>query len=340
MQDRGDLIKDDQEMWVEGPELDWNKLPARVEAVIEERVERLDEDLREMLSIASVEGEEFTVQVLARVQNMEERSLKRRLSQELKKIHRLVHERDELKVNGRVLTRYRFAHQLYQHYLYSDLSAGERRLLHGDIAAALEDLHQGETKGIAVRLAHHYLEAKDTSKAVKYLLEAEELARERGANVEALKSIERIVAYGPEVDLATRLRTLEVKSIVLHTLGDYDACLSNDKTLLKLAQESQDQNRLAQAFFLHGVTLHDLGKLQGAVEALDQAAEAAKRAGNQQIEAKVLGYKVLPLIRLGEIEEAEKLAKRAITLAETANDDLVLARNLTNVAIFYGNTGD
>jgi tetratricopeptide (TPR) repeat protein len=311
-----------------------------VEAVIEERVERLDEDLREILSVASVEGEEFTVQVIARVQNMKERSLQRRLSQELEKIHRLVRERDELKVDGRVLTRYRFSHQLYQHYLYSDLSAGERRLLHGDIAAALEDLHQGETKGIAVRLAHHYLEAMDTSNAVKYLLEAAQLAREQGANVEALKSIEKIVAFGPGVDLVSRMRALEVKNYVLHNLSDYDACLPNNESLVKLAQESQDQNRLAEAFYLYGETLHNLGNLQGSSEALDQAADAAKRAGNQGIEAKVLGFKVLPLTRLGEIEDAEKLAKEAITLAETANDDLVLARNLTNTSIFYGFSGD
>jgi tetratricopeptide (TPR) repeat protein len=340
MMDRGDLIHDKQGKWIEDPDLSWELLPARVEAVIEERVERLDEDLREMLSIASVEGEEFTVQVIARVQNMEERPLQRRLSQELEKDHRLVRERDELKVDGRVLTRYRFAHQLYQHYLYSDLSAGERRLLHGDIAAVLEDLHQGETRGIAVRLAHHYLEAMDTINAVKYLLEAAELAGEQFANVEALKFIEKIIAFGPGVDLVSRMRALGVKNYVLHNLGDYDACLSNNETILKLAQESEDQNHLAEAFYLCGETLHYLGNLQEAVEALDQAVDAAKRAGNLQIEAKVLGFKVLLLTRFGEIEDAEKLAKEAIALAEKANDDLVLARNLTNTSIFYGFSGD
>jgi len=340
MQDRGDLIKDEKDMWVEGPRLSWELLPARVEAVIEERVERLDEDLREILSVASVEGEEFTVQVIARVQHMEERPLQRRLSQELEKDHRLVLERDELKVDGRVLTRYRFAHQLFQHYLYSDLSAGERRLLHGDIAAVLEDLHQGETRGIAVRLAHHYLEAKDTSNAVKYLLEAAELAREKGGYIEALKLLDQIIAYGDEVELLTRIRTLEVRSPVLHTLGEYDACLLNDETLLKLAQESQDQDRLAEAYFLHGALLHDLGNFPEAVEALDESAKIAKDVGNKGTEAKVIGYKVLPLIRLGKINEAEQITNEAIRLAEAANDDLVLARNLTNIAVYYTNIGD
>jgi tetratricopeptide (TPR) repeat protein/predicted Ser/Thr protein kinase len=340
MQDRGDLIHDEKGRWVEGPGLSWDKLPARVEAVIEERIKRLDEDLREILSVASVEGEEFTVQVIARVQNMEERFLLQRLWQDLEKRHRLVRERDDLRVDGKVLTRYRFSHQLFQRYLYCDLSAGERRLLHGEIAAVLEDLHEGETRGIAVQLAHHYMEAKDTPNAVKYLLEAAELARERGANAEALKSIEQILAHGLDVDLVTRLHAMEVKSDVLHNLGDYDACLSNEEILLTLAQESQDESRLAEAHYVHGVTLHDLGNLQGALEVLDQAVNAARRAGDQQIEAKVQGYKVVPLTRLGEIDAAEKLAEEAISLAETSDDDLILARNLTNVSFFYGETGD
>ena len=45
----------------------WDLLPARVEAVIAERIDRLDADLREILTIASVEGELFTAQVVAEV---------------------------------------------------------------------------------------------------------------------------------------------------------------------------------------------------------------------------------------------------------------------------------
>jgi predicted ATPase/predicted Ser/Thr protein kinase len=340
MQERGDLIHDKQGRWVEGPGLSWDGLPARVEAVIEERIERLDEDLREMLSVASVEGEEFTAQVIARVQNIKERNLLRELSQELEKRHRLVREQDELRVDGNVLTRYRFSHHMFQRYLYNDLSVGERRLLHGEIAAVLEDLYKDETRGIAVLLAHHYIEAEDTDNAVKYLLEAAKLAQERGASAEALNSIERVLEVLPDDEFETRLRALDLKGNVLDTLGEYDACLFNEETILMLAQELEDENRIAEAYYLRGVTFHSLGDLQGAVQALDQAIVAAKRAGDPQIEAKALGYKVVPLTRLGEIDAAERLSEEAIRLAEMVDDDLVLARNLTNVSFFYGETGN
>ena len=41
LQERGDLVKDEEGLWVEEAHLDWNRLPARIEAVIAERVGRL-----------------------------------------------------------------------------------------------------------------------------------------------------------------------------------------------------------------------------------------------------------------------------------------------------------
>ena len=56
MQARGDLIRDGTGFWAEGPVLDWETLPARVEGAIEARIGRLEPELREILSVASVEG--------------------------------------------------------------------------------------------------------------------------------------------------------------------------------------------------------------------------------------------------------------------------------------------
>jgi predicted ATPase len=49
MQDTGVLVKDKKDRWVEGPDLNWDVLPARVDAVIEERVSRLGDELKEVL---------------------------------------------------------------------------------------------------------------------------------------------------------------------------------------------------------------------------------------------------------------------------------------------------
>src|SRR5262249_20401708 len=70
MQERGDILRDQEGRWVEGAQLNWDLLPARVEGVIAERIARLPDDLRDILTTASVEGMEFTTQVVARVHNV------------------------------------------------------------------------------------------------------------------------------------------------------------------------------------------------------------------------------------------------------------------------------
>jgi len=185
MRERGVLVQDEQGCWLEGPLLDWNDLPDRVEGIIEERIGRLEEALRDILSVASVEGQDFTAQVVARVEEIQERELLRVLSQDLDKRHRLVREREEVKLGRQFLTRYQFAHALIQQYLYNQLGAGERRMLHGEIAALLEELYQGQTAGFAAQLARHYTEAGDDEKAVDYLLQAGDAAARLFAYVEA-----------------------------------------------------------------------------------------------------------------------------------------------------------
>jgi DNA-binding SARP family transcriptional activator len=185
MQERGELFQDEAGCWVAGPVLDWSSLPPRVEGVIEERLGRLDEELREILSVASVEGEQFTVQVLARVTGIDERSLLRNLSRHLQRRHRLVLWLGGLQVAEQHLLRYRFAHTLFPQYLYSSLGPGERQLLHRDIAAALEGLYQGHTEAIAPQLARHYSKAGDASLALRYLTQAADASLAKYAGDEA-----------------------------------------------------------------------------------------------------------------------------------------------------------
>ncbi|UCC63664.1 MAG: AAA family ATPase [Anaerolineae bacterium] len=222
MQERGDLVRDEDGRWVEGPTLDWKTLPTRVEAVIEERVGRLEAELREILSVASVEGEEFTAQVVARVQEIGERQLLQRLSRELEKRHRLVREGEEIQVGRQRLSRYWFAHALVQGYLYNGLGAGERALLHHEVAEVLEELYEGRTDEISPQLARHYAEAGEREKAVEYLSCAGDRARLAYAHAEAADHYLRALAFLKEDGKHERAaRTLMKLGTTYHLAFDY-----------------------------------------------------------------------------------------------------------------------
>jgi predicted ATPase len=146
MKDCGDLQLDEEGRWVAGPHLNWGRLPARVEAILEMRLARLAPDLKQALRVASVEGAQFTAEVVARVQGIEERRLIRMLSGQGVRQHRLLVRPSLFRQGDRFLCRYRFRHHLFQQYLYQTMDEVERAVLHREIGqaqAALAGKHEG-----------------------------------------------------------------------------------------------------------------------------------------------------------------------------------------------------
>jgi DNA-binding SARP family transcriptional activator len=193
LRERGDLVQDKTGWWMEGPTLDWEKLPARVEAVIAERLSRLPQEWMATLTTASVEGGDFTVEVVARAQNLDEDAITQRLSGALSRQHRLVVAQSLQRLNRRRLSRYRFRHYLFQKYLYNRLDEVERARLHEAVGNALETLYEGNeaqagvvSPAVVVHLARHFEAAGMLNKAADYLLRAGKRAVQMSAHQEAI----------------------------------------------------------------------------------------------------------------------------------------------------------
>ena len=193
LQERGDLVRDEGGCWVEGPALDWDILPPRVEGVIGERIGRLPLRLREAIKVASVEGEIFTAEVVARVQRVDEREMVEQLSGELDQQHRLINSQGSRRLGpgGQRLSHYRFRHILFQRYLYHNLAEAERVYLHEVVGNQFEQLYGEQTEEVAVELARHFEAAGLVVKAVHYLHQAGSRAVRLSANEEAVGHFRR-----------------------------------------------------------------------------------------------------------------------------------------------------
>jgi adenylate cyclase len=320
MQERGDLVQKEGH-WVEGPALDWDVLPARVEAVIEERVGRLEEELRELLTVASVEGEEFTAQVLARVEDISERQLLRTLSRELEKHHRLVREDGELQVGRQRLSRYQFVHALFQSFLYHRLGAGERRLLHRQIAAVLEALYEGcpeELAAIAPQLARHY--AGDAERERHYARLAGERAAAHFANAEAVSYFSQALDLTPEKDLDTRYDLLLAREKVYDLQGEREAQQRDLLTLEELAQALDDNQKRAEVALRQARYYELTGEYAAALTAAQAAvgrAQASQDLGREAAGSLRWGE---ALLRQGDYEAARARLEGALALARDAGE--------------------
>ncbi len=332
LQERGDLVKDGKGRWVEGPTLDWSALPARVEGVVAGRIARLSKELKQTLSVASVEGEQFTAEVVAQVQGISERAAIQQLSSALQRRHRLVSARGMVQFGYVRLSMYAFTHHIFHQYVYNSLDAAERRYLHRDAGEALEGLLQGRTDEAAAQLARHFEEAGVPAKAARYRMEAGNRAQRMSAHREAAAHLRRgleLVADLPPGQEQARLElglqtSLGTALVAVHGF----ACPEIERTYARARELSHSLGDPPQVIpVLYGLCLSYLmrGKLRRAREEGSRLLELAQQAGD-------MGHVVGAHFALGQIflmqadlERARSHLERVVDLYDAARDhDLAL----------------
>ncbi len=263
LQARGYLVRNSQGRWVAEDGLVWDELPSRIEGVIQERIGRLEQPLRELLSAASVEGEIFTIQVLARLIDQPERVLIQRLDRELDKKHRLVSEVGVYQINSHRLYQYRFRHSVFQQFLYRNLGEIEREIRHLEVGEALESLYSVEEA--APQLAWHFSHGQASEKALQYLLLAGDQARDQYAPIDALSHYQRAIKLAKERGQNKEAaQTLMKLGLVHHTNFDFDKARQAFEASFALWQQigagmsaanPQKQNEELRLDWLRPVTL-------------------------------------------------------------------------------------
>ncbi len=282
LQERGDLVRDAGERWVEGPSVDWDRLPSRVEGVVAERIERLPEELREVLSVASVEGEEFTAEVLTGVQGVKGQEVVRSLSGPLSKRHRLVSAEDVRRLGERRLSRYRFRHFLFQRYLYQGLDEVERTHLHEAVGNALEALY-GATPSTVITLASAGRRDEENLSAVKAAYsglagEVAALAPQLARHFEAAGLTEKAVSYLQQAAERTALSLLGYEEAIVHLTRGVSLLQELPGTLDRARTELVLQLMLACEFAaVRGLASPEYGR------ACARAYELARRIGEARL---------------------------------------------------------
>jgi tetratricopeptide (TPR) repeat protein len=198
LRDSGALTRNAAGEWVAGAELDWGRLPPQVEAVIAERMARLPEELRVLLSVASVEGESFTAEVVAEVLGRPTAAVREALSGPLSYTYPWVDAQGVARMGSRRVARYRFRHALFQGYLYAQLDPVQRAGWHEAVGTALEKLHAGQPDA-AARLAYHFESAAQPERTAAHLARAGEYAYRLSAPAEAIRLYRRGLALLEEL---------------------------------------------------------------------------------------------------------------------------------------------
>ncbi len=154
-------------------------IPQTINDVIMARIDRLDEDTRDLLKVASVIGRNFFYKILIEVVTTVD-GIDHRLSY-LKEIQ-LIRER---KIMGDL--EFVFKHALAQEAAYESILHHKRKDLHLKVARSIEKIFKERLYEFYGQLAFHYSKGENAVNAEEYLIKAGEEALKSSASSEALQ---------------------------------------------------------------------------------------------------------------------------------------------------------
>jgi predicted ATPase/class 3 adenylate cyclase len=292
------------------------QVPARVQTMLEARIDRLSAEQKQLLQAAAVIGKDVPCALLAAVMEQPEETLRRDLA-ELQEAEFLYETQlfPDLE--------YTFKHALTHEVAYGSLLRDRRRQLHAQITAAIEQLYADRLSEHVERLAHHALRGQLWDQAVRYGRQAGTRAFDRSAAKEALIHFEH-----------ARVALQELPENPEHTRQLIDLCFDQRNALFALGEFVQmgkvlneshslaetlgDQRRLgwALAYLAHRYSF--LGEHARAIEAGERArcvAEALDELGLRVVANYYLGQ---ALWFAGDPHRAADPLRAAIALIEGA----------------------
>ncbi|MBU7030389.1 MAG: tetratricopeptide repeat protein [Theionarchaea archaeon] len=208
-------------------------VPDTIEGIIEWRINKIrDETDRKLHDFASVEGREFTSDILSELLSIDRLELSRRL-RIAREMYNLIEEAQEKSIE---IGSYHFINSFTHHGFYDHLGTEERILLHRKIGETLESKckDDNETKKLALTLADHFVGGRIPDKALKYLLRAAKTAEETNSFTEALRLYEKT----NKIIVENRIGKLEERVRILTKLGEIYRILGRGEEAIKVLEES------------------------------------------------------------------------------------------------------
>ncbi|MFY9551771.1 MAG: ABC transporter substrate-binding protein, partial [Thermoanaerobaculia bacterium] len=244
----GGIAIDDTGAWSfsKETELSADALPATIQQAVEKRIERLPEEVRALLSVASVLGRTFDSKDLAL------------LAEDAKdlddSIDRLVREgmlEEERESRGDRLT---FSSGVVRDVLYAALSRRKRRSLHRNYADLLEKRHAGRLERVYPELVHHFSQADVADKTVEYGLRLARKSLDAFSAEDAIRVARIALDYLEDAEEPAD-RSLEGETRMLlaqaHRMaGGIDAALREAEAAARVFEAEKQTGRAAGAALL------------------------------------------------------------------------------------------
>ena len=253
-------------------------LPESVREVIARRLDHLSDPAQRLVAVAAVIGREFEFSLLQRAADIDEGKAAEG-TEELVRRHLLRATGD----------RFDFIHDRIREVAYGRLLSPRRKLLHRQVAKAIEAVYGGELERHHLALGHHYRASEAWDRATTHLRQAGLGAVARLASREAAASFEQAIAalgHLPEtrgtIEQAIDLR-LYLRAALL-PLGQNDRMIEVLEEAEALAGKLDDQGAVGRLSVHKSLCLSWAGHADRAEEPAARALDIAVRLGDAYLE--------------------------------------------------------
>jgi adenylate cyclase len=265
------------------------KLPDTIKEVVHARMSRLSENMRLVLEIASVLGEEFEYDTLAAVSKLDEEQLVTNLDDLIR--FKIIIEQPT--TFGQSI-HYRFAHNKICEVIYNGLGQSHRRLLHAKTANAIEEKNKNDLNRVIYELAEHCYQAGDYKRSLRFASKAGDKALQGFAPEKAktfyqwgLDFIELARGQQDEVDSDKMIHTeilLKLSDICM-VIGEWDEALTHLQKLLSLSEDIGDERGKAKAYRNIGLIHRNRNEWEEAIFNFNEGLKISEKINDNQFTA-------------------------------------------------------
>jgi class 3 adenylate cyclase/tetratricopeptide (TPR) repeat protein len=292
-------------------------IPETIQDIIMARLDRLGEDGKRMVQLASVIGRQFLKRLLERIAGLSERL--EGLLAELKALE-IVYEQGLLPEPA-----YIFKHALIQDVAYQSLLVQRRKALHRAVGEAIEELYADRLSDHYEELAHHFSMGEEWARAFDYALRSGDRARDAYANQAALdwygRASDAAERAGTGVEPARFLEVLQRRARVWIILSRYPEAITELEGMREAAVRTGNRRgegqALAELAFAHFATLS-----ADHLPALQASAEAALAIGRETGDRHVVAKSLISLGTVdqcvGDLDAADRKLEESLRLSEAA----------------------
>lgn len=334
LQEEGELVKREG-VWQLAEDRPEATLPTDIRAIFNARLDRLQEDVREVVQTAAILGREFEIQILTQLRHDEEDVVRKVQSAEEEAIWTSLSQ-----------MRYIFKHALLRDAAYDMQLQARRRELHHRAAQSLETIHADELPQHYRDIAHHYeaacrqgLEAA-CMPARRALQESGTLLTKAYENAAAADCFSRALDLTPEEDEPARYTLLLEREALYHMLGQRKAQVRDLAVLQALVDAWQRPKERAEVALRWARYDKAIGDSDEAIAAAQRTIAAAQTAGDVHQEAKAYLLWAEVAYHQAKPEIAKERAAQALTLSRAIGARHTEANSLFRIGQIAAIQGD